>query len=390
MNYKIPLSVPVINGNEWRYIKDCLDTGWVASGMFVDKFEKAIREYTGAKYAISCINGTAGLQVALRLAGIKANDEAIVPTLTFIAPVNAIKYLCAEPVFMDCNDYMNIDTEKLREFCKQECVLTKNGLKNRKSGRIIKAVVPVHVFGNPCDMAGIMRIAREYNLKVIEDATESLGSYYTDGIYKNRFTGTIGDFGVYSFNGNKIITSGGGGMIVTNDKRNGDKARYLIGQAKNDAVMYIHNEIGYNYRLTNIQAALGVAQFEKLDKMIATKRRNFDIYQRGIAEIDGVEMLEEPCGTFSNHWFYALIIDRKKYGMSNLDLMKALAKKKIETRPIWYLIHKQKIYKNNQAYRVEKAVELYNRTLHLPCSTNLTKDNIERIIKAIKNNAKKH
>ena len=211
----IPLSVPNLKGRELQYIKKCIDTNWVSSaGSFVKKFEEAIRHYVKSKYAVACVNGTAGLQIALKLCGVKANDEVIVPTLTFIAPVNAVKYLGAEPVFMDCDDYMNIDPIKLREFCVRNEV-TKDGLRNKSTGRIIKAVVPVHVFGNPCDMQEIMKIAKGYRLKVIEDATESLGSYYTSGVYKNKFTGTIGDIGVISFNGNKIITTGGGGMIVT-------------------------------------------------------------------------------------------------------------------------------------------------------------------------------
>ena len=265
----IPLSVPNLKGKEWQYIKKCIDTNWVSSaGSFVKKFEDAICAYTKAGYAVACINGTAGLQIALKLCGVSQHDEVIVPTLTFIAPVNAVTYLGAEPIFMDCDDFMNIDPVKLREFCTKECTLTKNGLKNKSTGRTIKALVPVHVFGNPCDMQEIMKIARQYQLKVIEDATESLGACYSSGIYKNKFTGTIGDIGVFSFNGNKIITTGGGGMIVTGNKAIAQKARYLVEQAKDDPVNYIHHEIGYNYRLTNIQAAMGLAQLKQLKKFI--------------------------------------------------------------------------------------------------------------------------
>ena len=307
----IPLTEPVISGNEWKYVKECLDTEWVSSaGKYVEIFENNICKFTGAKYSTACVNGTAGLQVTLRLAGVEPNNETIVPTLTFIAPVNAVKYLNAEPVFMDCDNYMNIDPEKLSDFFKNECKMTNSGLRNKLSDRIIKAIIPVHIFGNPCDMPQIMEIAEKYNIKVIEDATESLGAYYTEGDYKKRYTGTIGDLGVYSFNGNKIITTGGGGMIVTNDEGLGKRAKYLTTQAKDDPVRYIHNEIGYNFRLTNVQAALGVAQLEKLNKFIKIKRKNYGLYKKELKDIEGVSLLGTPDKTASNFWYYPMLVER--------------------------------------------------------------------------------
>ena len=218
-----------------RYLTECAKKNHVSSvGEFVADFEKAICQHTKARHAVACVNGTSGLHTALRLCGVGSKDEVIVPTLTFIAPINAVKYLGAEPIFMDCDDFMNIDYVKVKEFCRRECRMTKGGLKNTRTGRMIKAIVPVHVFGNPCRMEEIMRVARQYRLKVIEDAAEGFGASYTQGEYRGRFDGTIGDFGVYSFNGNKIITSGGGGAIITGNRKLADKARYLIGQAKDD------------------------------------------------------------------------------------------------------------------------------------------------------------
>jgi len=376
----IPLSVPNLKGKELRYVKKCIDTNWVSSaGSYVQKFEDAICRYAKVKFAVACINGTSGLQIALKLCGVSEGDEVIVPTLTFIAPVNTVKYLGAEPVFMDCDNYMNMDCDKLHEFCAKECRLTKEGLKNKKTQKIIKAVIPVHVFGNPCDMGKIMKIAREFRFKVVEDATESLGSYYTTGVYKNKFTGTIADIGIYSFNGNKIITTGGGGMIVTNNGLLAKKARYLTNQAKDDPVHYIHREIGYNFRLTNLQAALGLAQLEQLKRFVAIKKRNYKLYKGFLNSVSGLAMIGTPLGTSPNYWFYSMVIEEKKFGIGRDEVMNHLQAKGIQTRPIWYLNHRQRPYCRNQAYKIEKAPWFWKRILNLPCSTNLKKNQIKHI-----------
>ena len=382
----IPLSVPNLNGRELQYIKKCIDSNWVSSsGSFVKEFEDAICSYVKSKHAVACVNGTAGLHMALNLSGVEKDDEVIVPALTFIAPVNVVKYLGAEPVFMDCDDYMNIDSVKLREFCIKECKITKAGLKNKCTGRIIKAMVPVHIFGNPCNMQEIMRIARRYRIKVIEDATESLGSHYISGVYKNKFTGTIGDIGVFSFNGNKIITTGGGGMVVTNNKTIARKIRYLTEQAKDDSINYIHNEIGYNFRLTNLAAALGLAQLEQLKNFIRIKKNNYELYCKLLTSVKGIKMLRIPEGTSPNYWFYSLLVEKKEYGMDREKLMNCLTKKNIQSRPIWYLNHLQRPYRMNQAYKVEKAPWFWKRVLNLPCSTNLQEKQINYIASTISN-----
>ncbi len=381
----IPLSVPNISGNEWRNVKECLDTEWVsAAGGYVETFERNICAFTGAEYAVAVVNGTSGLQIALQLSGVGPGDEVLVPTLTFIAPVNAVRYLGAEPVFMDCDDFMNLDPVKMGEFLATSCRRTSKGLVNRKTGRRIKAVLLVHVFGNPCEMDAIMSLARKYGLKVIEDATESLGSSYTAGKYKGKQTGTIGDFGVYSFNGNKIITTGSGGMLVTADKKMAEKAKYLTTQAKDDAVRYVHNEVGYNFRLTNLQAAMGVAQLERLPEFLKRKKENYEFYRKALADMKGLSLLGVPAGTAPNYWFYSLLIDKAVFGTDREGLMAALEKAGIQTRPVWSLNHLQKSYKKNQAFKISRAGWFLERVLNLPCSTGLTKAQAARVAGAIK------
>lgn len=381
----IPLSVPNLTNKEWQYIKRCLDTNWVSSaGKFVDDFENAVRDHLKSKYAIACINGTSGLFIALKLADVGAGDEVVVPDLTFIAPVNAARYLGAEPIFMDCDEFMNLDVEKLGDFCRKECRLTRKGLKNKKSGRIIRAIVAVHVFGNPCNLEQIMKIAKKYMLKVVEDNAEAIGAYYTKGLYQNKFTGTIGDFGILSFNGNKIVTTGNGGMILTNDRLLAQKARYFSDQAKDDSVRYIHHEVGYNFRLSNLQAALGLAQIKKLSNFIEIKKRNYRLYQQGFENLAGVHLLGIPEGVHPNYWFYSLIIDEEKFGMGKEELMYRLMHNNIQTRPVWYPNHLQRPYKDSQAYRIEKSLYFWKNTLNIPCSTGLKKAEIRKVITAIK------
>jgi perosamine synthetase len=384
-NNFIALSEPYIGGNAWKYVKECLDTGWVSSaGAYVETFERKLCAFTGAGHAAAVVNGTSGLQVALRLCGVGPGDEVLVPSLTFIAPVNAVRYLGAEPVFMDCDDFMNLDPVKTGEFLSKECRRTAKGLVNRKTNRPIKAILPVHIFGNPCDMEAIMSLARRHGLKVVEDATESLGSRYTEGKYKGRHTGTIGDFGVFSFNGNKIVTTGSGGMLVTPDAKMAERARYLTTQAKDDAVRYVHHDIGYNFRMTNMQAALGVAQLEQLPAFIRTKKKNYEVYRKALAGVPGLRLLGVPEGTAPNYWFYSLVIDKRAFGLDREALMAALGRAGIQTRPVWHLNHLQKPYKGSQAFKVSRAGWFVERVLNLPCSSGLTAAQALRVAEAIK------
>jgi len=377
----IPLSVPNLTGSEWKYIKECLDTEWVSSaGKFVDLFENKIAEYTGSKYAVACINGTSALQVSLRLAGVQPSDEVIVPTLTFIAPVNAVTYNNATPIFMDVNKYYNLDIDKTFDFINNETVFKKGFSYNIKSKKRISAIIPVHMWGNAVKLDELVDLCSDRNIAIIEDASESLGTVYNKNNFKGKHTGSVGKIGCLSFNGNKIITTGGGGMILTDNARFAEKAKYLTTQAKDDPIRYIHNEIGYNYRITNLQAALGVAQLEKLPNFLKNKKNIYDTYKNEINKINGLSLAEVPSYSNNNHWLNLLRINSKIYSENREDLMMRLTGAKIQTRPVWHLNHLQKPYKNCQTYHIEKALDLVNNSLCIPSSTNLSKQEIKKVI----------
>ena len=379
--YSIPLSVPSLKGKEWKYVKECIDTEWVSSaGKYVELFEKKIAKYTGTKYAIACVNGTSALQVSLRLAGVEPNDEVFVPTLTFISPVNAIVYNGGVPVFMDADQYYNIDNEKTKEFIEKETVFKKGFSFNKKTDRRVSAILPVHVWGNACWLEDLLPLCEERNISVIEDASESLGSVYKSGKLTEKHTGTIGKFGCISFNGNKIITTGGGGMILTDDENLAEKASYLTTQAKDDPTRYIHHEIGYNFRLTNIQSALGVAQLEQLPRFLERKRDIHQQYQAVVNSIEGLKISDVPDYADNNCWMNILQIDSKVYGEEREDLMQRLGKNGIQSRPVWALNHMQKPYKDCQSYKLERAEELVNKSLCLPSSTNLNDEDLNKVI----------
>ncbi len=380
----IPLSVPSIQGNEWKYIKECLDTEWVSSaGKYVALFEQKICEFTGAKYAVACVNGTAALHISLLLAGVKPDDEVIVPTLTFISPINVVRYCNAYPVFMDADDFYNIDEEKTIQFIEKETIFRNGFTYNKKTNRKISAIIPVHIFGNACNLEKLVPICKERNIKIIEDATESLGTKYTKGKFSGKHTGTIGDLGCLSFNGNKIITTGGGGMILTDNEDYAKKAKYLTTQAKDDEIRYVHNEIGYNYRLTNIQAAMGVAQLEQLPEYLNIKKNNYNLYKDEIDIIPGLHIVETPDYANNNHWMYPLKIDQNVYNKDREELMSFLSEKKIQTRHVWYLNHLQKPYKDCQKYKIENAIKLWEKTLNIPCSVNLNENEIKKVCEVL-------
>ena len=374
----IPLSEPEISGNEWKYIKDCLDTGWVSSvGSYVAKFENMVADYVGIKYAIATVNGTAALHVGLIVCGVKPDDEVIVPTLTFIASVNVVRYCNANPVFMDCDPYtLCIDVQKVIDFLKKECESRSGGYTyNKNTGRRIKAIIPVHILGHPTDMEPLSEVCKEYNIDVIEDATESLGSEY-----KGKKTGSFGKIGCLSFNGNKIITTGGGGMVVTDDENLAKRVRHLTTQANRDSFEYDHDEIGYNYRLTNIQAAMGVAQMESLREYIEIKRKNATAYKVLLSDIRDVEFLWEKDWTRSNFWFYTIKVPKEYKN----PLIEHLLSRNIQVRPIWKLIHTLPMYKDYQTYVIHNAVEAYEGCINLPCSVNLKSEEIKLVVENIK------
>ena len=383
MDKFIPLSIPNFEGNEKKYVDEAVEQGWVSTGgAFITRLEEDIARFLHVENVAACQSGTAALHLSLVEAGVKPGDVVLVPPLTFIAAVNPVKYQFATPVFIDCDDSFCMDPIKLRSFCEEECVY--DGKTLSYNGSSVKAIVVVHVFGNMADMAAIMEIAEQYNLKVIEDATEALGTKYIDGKYKDRFAGTIGHFGAYSFNGNKIITTGGGGAVTANDSKVVDHIRFLSTQAKTDPHYYIHDEVGYNYRMTNLQAALGVAQMEELQEFINRKNKNYELYK---AEFEGFEygtLMPFRAGTYSNKWFYSINIDRNHIKAPMRDIIVALNEKGIQTRAIWGLINEQKPYSNEQTYKLEKAPYYASRILNIPSSTQITEEDIKYVATEVK------
>lgn len=380
----IPLSIPNFEGNEQKYVDLALAQGWVSTGgAYITELENKLADFLKTSKVAACQSGTSAIHMSLVECDVVPGDMVIVPSITFIAAVNPVRYQFAEPVFMDCDDSLCMDPVKLRQFCEEECEL-KNGVLIHKSGKQIKAVVVVHVFGNMADMESIMDIAHKNNLKVIEDATEALGTKYTDGKYKGKYAGTIGNYGCYSFNGNKIITTGGGGAVTADSEQEVAHLQYLSTQAKDDPHYYIHDEIGYNYRMTNLQAALGVAQMEELEEFIDRKQKNYNEYKKLFDGFELAEMMPFRNNTSSNHWFYSLKINRNKIKASMREIITALEKKEIQTRAIWGLINEQKPYKNFIAYKIEKAKMYSNSILNIPSSTQITKKEIETVANEVK------
>ncbi len=377
----IPLSVPEIRGNEWAYLKECLDTNWVSSvGPFVDRFERDIAARVGAAHAVATTSGTAALHVALLVAGVEPDDEVLVSTLTFIAPANAIRYAGAWPVFVDAEpDYWQMDPQKVADFLEKGCRWSGGALRDLRTGRRVRALLPVHILGHPVDMDPLVELARRYELRVVEDATESLGAKY-----RSRMVGCLGDIACFSFNGNKLITTGGGGAIVTNNGAWAGRARYLTTQAKDDPIEFVHGEIGYNYRLTNIQAAVGCAQLERLDEYIETKRRIAKRYTEALAGVPGIRVPAEAPWAFSNRWMYTILVDESRYGMSSRGLLRCLRDRGIQVRPLWQPVHLSPAHQGKLATDCCVAEQLNREGLSIPCSVGLNATQQAHVTEAIR------
>ena len=383
MDHFIPLAVPNFEGNEKAYVNDALDQGWVSTGgAYITRLEKDLASFLKVPNVAACQSGTSALHLSMVESGVQPGDVVLVPPLTFIAAVNPVKYQFAKPVFIDCDDSFCMDPRKLRSFCEEECAF--DGEVLTWKGKTVKAVVVVHVFGNMADMEAIMDVADAYHLVVIEDATEALGTFYTEGRYSGRFAGTIGHFGAFSFNGNKIITTGGGGAVTAQKSEAVDHIRFLSTQAKNDPHYYIHHEIGYNYRMTNLQAALGVAQLEELPEFIRRKQRNYKSYFRAFEGFPLARLMPFRAGISSNCWFYSLLIDRTAVSASMRTVITELEKKGIQTRAIWGLINEQRPYEGEETYRLEKAPYYASRILNLPCSTSISEEEIACVSESVK------
>lgn len=364
---QVPLHEPKFNGNEWNYIKDCLDTGWVSSvGKYVDRFENDLQAFTGAKYSVAVVNGTAALHVALRLIDVQPGDEVLIPSLTFVATANAVTYCGALPHFVDCEEAtLGIDPRALREHLRANTEIRSGQCINRNNGRVIKAIVPMHTFGHPVDIDGVLSVARDFRLTVIEDAAESLGSYYY-----GRHVGTYGLIGTLSFNGNKTITTGGG-AILTNNAELARLAKHITTTAKLPHRWdYVHDKIAYNYRMPNMNAALGCAQLEQLDGFLIAKRRLFDLYTKAFKGFNSVSIFAEPIGCKSNYWLQTLLLSESLAEQRN-TILAATNDAGLMTRPVWRLMHKLEPYSNCSKMKLTISESLEQRLINLPSSVNL-------------------
>ncbi len=378
----IPLSVPNFSGREKEYVNDAVVSEWVSTGgSKVSEFEEKIAEYTGMPRAVACNSGTSGLHLALMAAGVGAGDEVLAPTLTFIAAVNPIRYVGARPVFIGCGQSLCLCPTLAEEWLAAHTERRDGACFNKRTGARVKALLVVHVFGNMADMQGLVALCEKYGLILIEDATEALGTRYTEGPYAGRMAGTIGDIGAYSFNGNKLITTGAGGMVVSNHPDWAEHAKHLSTQAKADELQFIHDEIGYNYRMTNLQAALGLAQLEQIEGFIAHKRAMYEFYRERLDGKNGFRILPFRAGVRSNHWFYSLYLEDARHRRD--DVIAALREQQIQTRPVWALIHEQADYGACERYGTELAEDFRARIVNLPCSTNLTEADAQRVADAL-------
>jgi perosamine synthetase len=364
----VALHEPYFSGNEWTYLKECLDSTFVSSiGAFVDRFEADLAAYTGSKYAIAVANGTAALHMALQLAGVRRDEEVIVPALTFVATSNAVAYCGAVPHYADSEERtLGIDACALREYLTDITEFRLGVCVNRLTGRTIRAIVPMHVFGHPSDLERLLALARDFRLALVEDAAESLGS-----TYEGRHTGTFGLLGTLSFNGNKTITTGGGGAILTDDPELARRAKHLTTTAKvPHRWEFAHDELGYNYRLPNLNAALGCAQLEMLPKLLAAKRRLYRRYSEAFARVPDVRLMAEPTGTHSNYWLQTLILAR--VAAENRDAVLAATNERgLMTRPVWLLNHRLPMFQTCPRMALDVAASLERRIVNIPSSAQL-------------------
>lgn len=381
-NFGIPLNEPQVGSKETQYISECLETGWISSaGPFVTRFENEFSTYIGVEHAVAVSSGTAALHLSLLVCGITSNHEVFVPTLTFAATANAVTYTGATPIFVDCDPNLQMSPSHLTHIISTHYHWDGKDLRNKITNRIAKALIPTHILGYACDMDEMIKISQKYHLVIIEDACEGLGV-----TYKNKHLGQFGTLACFSFNGNKIISSGSGGMIVTKDKALAQKCRYLSTQAKDNPIEYEHHEIGFNYRLSNVLSAIGCAQLEKLDSYLLTKKETGEIYNKFFKNIEGIETIQTPDWCDNSYWLYTILIDEKKFGCSNRDILYSLMEKKIQTRPLWQPLHISKAYQHLTAGFVEKystAEGIHKKALSLPCSVGITAAQIEKVVEEI-------
>jgi perosamine synthetase len=376
---EIALSSPNIGLREQELVAESVRSGWLAYGPFVEEFEKAIESRLGVGHAVALSSGTAALHLALILAGVEPDDEVVTSTLSFVAPANAIRYVNATPVFIDAErDFLQMDVDRLQLFFEKRCEQTDRGLLNKETGRRIAAVVPVHILGHPADLDAVCAVSAEYGLPVIEDAAEGLGARM-----RGRPVGALGGIACLSFNGNKILTTAGGGALVTDDDAFADRARYLATQAKDDPLEYIHGAVGFNYRMSNLHAALGCAQLERLDEFVASKRRIADRYVTALADVPGLTFPKEAEWAFSTYWMFTILVAPGEFGMDGRELMHRLFDLGIQARPLWQPLHRSPAHFDPAGRACPVADRLHAEGLSLPCSTSLTDEEQNRVIEAI-------
>ena len=376
----IPLSIPKIDGNESKYVLDCLTTGWISSaGSYVTQFEEMVAEYAGAKYGVACMNGTAGLHIAQVLLGVTEDDHVIAPNVTFIATLNAIKYTGASPILIDVDaDNWQMDLNLLEKYLQEntETKTSNNGTFSfdKSTGKRIRAIMPVHVLGNIGDMNRMLKITEKYHLDIIEDSTEALGS-----TFNGKHAGTFGKIGVFSFNGNKIISTGGGGVIVTDDEDIAKRARHITTQAKVSAMDYIHDEIGYNYRLVNVLAAIGVAQMETFPETLAAKKAMDAFYREHLAGVGDIKFQEIPEGTDPNCWLFTFSTSRMR------ELLAYLNKNGVQSRPFWMPMNQLAMFMDDIYFNEnDVSAEVYEGSISIPSSAGITKEQLTKVVETIK------
>jgi len=370
------LSGPNMAGNELKYVTECITTGWVSSvGAYVDQFEKMSAEFAGTKYAVATSSGTTALHICLVMMGVNSDDYVITPNITFIATCNSIKYTGANPIFIDTDvNSWQMDLDLLEAFLTGETEQRNGVCHYKKDGKRIPVIMPVHVLGNMCDMDRLMALAKKHNLTVIEDSTEALGSYY-----KGKHAGSFGLLGTFSYNGNKIITTGGGGMIVTDDEALAKKAKHLTTQAKSDPFEYMHDEIGYNYRLVNVAAAMGVAQMEQLPGFIKRKYEIIDFYKKELEGVGDIKFQQVSAEVKPNWWLPTIMTAKQK------EVLKVLNDNKMQSRPFWVPMNQLPMFKNDIYYnQTDRSNFVYQHCLSIPCSTYITNEQLKAVSDKIK------
>jgi len=373
----IPLSVPNISGNEWKYVKDCLDTGWISSvGSYVTQFEQMVADFAGAKYGVAAVNGTAALHIALLLSGVRQDDYVILPNLTFVASANSIKYLGADPLLIDADpDLWQMDLDLLEEFLENETDEKDGHLIYIQDGRRIGAIMPVHILGNMCDMDRFLSIVKKYPLPIVEDATEALGT-----TYNGKSAGTFSPLACFSFNGNKIISTGGGGVIVSDDEALAKHAKHLTTTAKASPDEYYHDEIGYNYRLVNVLAAIGVGQMEQLPGFIKRKKECVAFYKKELEGVADIRFQQELPQVNTNGWLFTIQTDKQQQLLDHLNANRILS------RRFWMPMNKLPMYKDCvYIQKKDNADYIYNTCLSIPSSTSITDEELAIVVKEIKN-----